>query len=183
MAWHGFLAGVPFRFKESGAVAHYLGRAHRKYQNSLQEFDEVLVTYPPEGEVWPDDWFIVRMDANTHEMRTLTYVTSARSQRLFETTCEFGDYVTVEGMKIPTTRTCFVSSPIEASLHTWKMADLRFNQVSPDDMFERKGAGMTPARRSTARPPRREPWSTARRPPPAKRWTAWARRRARRPAP
>ncbi len=143
VAWHGFLAGVPYRFKESGAVAHYLGRAHRKYKNSLQEFDEVLVTYPPEGEVWPDDWFIVRMDANTHEMRTLTYVTSNRSQRLIETTCEFSDYVVVEGLKIPTTRTCFVSSPVEAKLHTWTMADLRFNQISPDDTFERKGAGLT----------------------------------------
>jgi len=143
VAWHSFLAGVPFRFKESGAVAHYLGRAHRKYRNSLQEFDEVLVTYPPEGEVWPDDWFIVRMDVNTHEMKTLTYVTSARSQRLLETTCEFGDYVTVDGLRIPTTRTCFISSPIEASLHTWKMADLRFNQISPDDMFERRGASVT----------------------------------------
>ena len=142
VGWHSFLAGVPFRFKESGAVAHYLGRAHRKYKNSLQEFDEVLVTYPPEGEVWPDDWFIVRMDANTHEMRTLTYVTSARSQRLIETTCEFSDYVTIDGLKIPTTRTCFVSSPVESKLHTWTMADLRFNQISPDDTFERKGASI-----------------------------------------
>jgi hypothetical protein len=141
VGWHSFLAGVPFRFKESGAVAHYLGRAHRKYRNSLQEFDEVLVTYPPEGEVWPDDWFIVRMDANTHEMRTLTYVTSARSQRLFETTCEFSDFVVIDGLKIPTTRTCMVSAPVEAALHTWTMADLRFNQVSPDETFERRGGG------------------------------------------
>jgi len=144
VAWHSFLAGMPFRLQESGAVAHYLGRAHRKYKNSSQEFDEVLVTYPPEGEVWPDDWFIVRMDPNTHEMRTLTYVTSARSQRLVEMTCEFTDFVVVEGLKIPTTRTCFVSSPIEAALHKWTMADLRFNQISPDDMFERRGPGLLP---------------------------------------
>jgi len=138
VAWHGFLVGLPYRFKESGAVAHYLGRAHRKYKNSLQEFDEVLVTYPPEGEVWPDDWFIVRMDVNTHEMKTLTYVTSARSQRFFETTCEFDDYVTIDGMKIPTKRTCSVSSPIEAALHTWTMADLKADQLSPDELFERR---------------------------------------------
>ena len=50
VAWNNFLAGVPFRFKEYGAVAHYLGRAHRVYQNQSVEFDEVLVTYPPEGE-------------------------------------------------------------------------------------------------------------------------------------
>jgi hypothetical protein len=141
VGWHNFMAGLPFRFKESGAVAHYLGRAHRKYMNSSQEFDEVLVSYPPEGDVWPDDWFVVRMDPNTHEMRTVTYVTSARSQRLFETTCEFSNYVTIEGMKIPTTRTCSVTSPVEAPLHTWAMADLRFNQVSPDDTFERRTAG------------------------------------------
>jgi len=110
VAWHGFMVGLPFRFKENGAVAHYLGRAHRKYMNSSQEFDEVLVTFPPEGDVWPDDWFVVRMDPNTHEMRTVTYVTSAKSKRLLETTCEFGDYVTIEGLKIPTTRTCASSS-------------------------------------------------------------------------
>ncbi len=140
VAWHGFLAGLPFRFKESGAVAHYLGRAHRKYQNSSQEFDEVLVSYPPEGDTWPDDWFVVRMDPNTHEMRTLSYTTTHRSQGFLETTCEFGDYVTLEGLRIPTRRTCFVSAPVEAPLHTWTLADLRFNQVSPDSYFERKTA-------------------------------------------
>lgn len=143
--WHGFMAGLPFRFKESGAVAHSLGRAHRKYQNASQEFEEVLVTYPPEGDLWPDDWFVVRMDPNTHEMRTLSYVTSGISQRFFETTCEFSDFVTIEGMKIPTRRTCFVSSPVEAPLHTWTMADLRFNQVSPDEFFERRASGAAPA--------------------------------------
>ena len=141
VGWHNFMAGLPFRFKESGAVAHYLGRAHRKYMNSSQEFDEVLVSYPPEGDVWPDDWFVVRMDPNSHEMRTLTYVTSARSQRLMETTCEFSNYVTIEGLKIATTRTCTVTSPVETPLHVWTMADLRFNQVSPDDTFERRTAG------------------------------------------
>jgi hypothetical protein len=145
IGWHNFMAGLPFRFKESGAVAHALGRAHRKYLNSSQEFEEVLVTFPPEGDVWPDDWFVVRMDPNTHEMRTVTYVTSARSQRLFETTCEFSDYVVIEGLKIATKRTCAVTSPVEAPLHTWTMADLRFNQVSPDDTFERRTAAAAPA--------------------------------------
>jgi hypothetical protein len=154
VAWHGFMIGLPFRFKESGAVAHYLGRAHRKYRNSSQEFDEVLVTYPPDGDLWPDDWFVVRMDPNSHEMRTVTYVTSAKTRRLFETTCEFSDYVTVEGLKIPTTRTCFVSSPIEAPLHTWKLADVRFNQLSPDDAFERHAA-------ATSAPPVTMPDSAA----------------------
>ena len=142
VAWYGFLAGVPFRFKESGAVAHYLGRAHRVYQNQSIEFDEVLVTYPPEGDLWPDDWFIVRMDPATHEMRTLTYTTKNRSSGVFETTCEFSNIVTIEGLRIPTKRVCYLTSPIERELHTWELADVRFNQVSPDDYFERKSAGM-----------------------------------------
>jgi len=142
VAWYGFLAGVPFRFKESGAVAHYLGRAHRVYQNQSIEFDEVLVTYPPEGDLWPDDWFIVRMDPATHEMRTLTYTTKNRSSGMFETTCEFSNIVTIEGLRIPTKRVCYLTSPIERELHTWELADVRFNQVSPDDYFERKSAGM-----------------------------------------
>ena len=145
VSWYGFMAGWPFRFKESGAVAHYLGRAHRKYDNASQEFDEVLVSYPPEGDVWPDDWFVVRIDPNTHEMRTVTFVTSNRSQRFLETTCEFSNYVTIEGMKIATTRRFFVSSPVEEALHTWTMADLRINQMSPDDYFERRTGGAEPA--------------------------------------
>jgi hypothetical protein len=139
--WHSFLAGLPWRFKESGAVAHYLGRAHRRYQNSSQEFDEVLVTYPPEADLWPDDWFIVRMDPITHEMRTVTYITSNRASSVFETTCEFSNYVTVEGLKIPTRRVCTVTSPFDNELHTWELADLRFNQVSPETYFERQSAG------------------------------------------
>ena len=144
VAWYGFMAGWPFRFKESGAVAHYLGRAHRKYANAAQEFDEVLVTYPPEGDVWPDDWFVVRMDPNTHEMRTVTFVTSNRTQRFFETTCEFSGWVEIEGLKIPTTRRFFVSSPVEEALHTWTLADLRINQMSPDEYFERRAGGAEP---------------------------------------
>ena len=139
--WHSFLAGLPWRFKEGGAVAHYLGRAHRRYQNTSLEFDEVLVTYPPEADTWPDDWFIVRMDPITHEMRTVTYTTTNRAQILFETTCEFSDFVTVEGLKIPTKRVCTVSSPFDRELHTWQLADLRFNQLSPDGYFERQSAG------------------------------------------
>jgi len=142
VAWHNFLAGVPFRFKEFGAVAHYLGRAHRVYQNQSVEFDEVLVTYPPEGDVWPDDWFVVRIDPTTHELRTMTYTTVNRSSKMFETTCEFGNMVTIEGLKIPTRRVCSVSSPIERDLHTWELADVRFNQVSPDDYFERRSGGI-----------------------------------------
>ena len=144
VSWHGFMVGWPFRFKESGAVAHYLGRAYRKYANASQEFDEVLVTYPPEGDVWPDDWFVVRMDPNTHEMRTVTFVTSGRSQRFMETTCEFSDYVTIEGLKIPRMRRFFVSSPVEEPLHTWTLADLRVNQLSPDEYFERRTGGQSP---------------------------------------
>ncbi|MEP7027022.1 MAG: hypothetical protein ABI960_00365 [Candidatus Eisenbacteria bacterium] len=139
--WNSFLAGLPWRFKEKGAVAHYLGRAHRRYQNTSLEFDEVLVTYPPESDYWPDDWFIVRMDPATHEMRTLTYTTANRAGAAFETTCEFSDYVTVEGLKIPTRRVCMVSSPVDRDLHTWQLADVRFNQVSPDAYFERQTAG------------------------------------------
>ena len=141
VAWYGFMAGWPWRFKESGAVAHYLGRAHRKYANASQEFDEVLVTYPPEGDVWPDDWFVVRMDPATHEMRTVTFVTSNRSQKLLETTCEFSNWVTIEGMKVATTRRFFLSQPAEDPLHVWTLADLRVNQLSPDDYFERRGGG------------------------------------------
>jgi hypothetical protein len=139
--WHSFLAGLPWRFKESGAVAHYLGRAHRRYQNSSHEFDEVLVTYPPEADLWPDDWFIVRMDPITHEMRTVTYITTNRASSVFETTCEFSNFVTIEGLKIPTKRVCAVSSPFDNELHTWELADVRFNQVSPDTYFERQSAG------------------------------------------
>ena len=142
VAWYGFLAGLPFRFKEYGAVAHYLGRAHRVYQNQSVEFDEVMVTYPPEGDVWPDDWFIVRMDPATHEMRTLTYTTKNRASGAFETTCEFSNIVTIEGLRIPTKRVCTLTSPIERELHTWELADVRFNQVSDSTYFERKGAGM-----------------------------------------
>ena len=138
--WHSFLAGLPWRFKESGAVAHYLGRAHRRYQSTVQEFDEVLVTYPPESEIWPDDWFVVRMDPNTHEMRSVTYTTANRSNKVWETTCEFSDFTTIEGLKIPTKRTCYVSSPFDRELHTWTLADLRFNQLSPDGYFERQTA-------------------------------------------
>jgi hypothetical protein len=138
--WHSFLAGLPWRFKESGAVAHYLGRAHRRYQNTSQEFDEVLVTYPPEADLWPDDWFIVRMDPITHEMRTVTYITTNRSSPIFETTCEFSNYVTVEGLKIATKRVCTVTSPFDNDLHTWELADVRFNQLSPDTYFERQSA-------------------------------------------
>jgi hypothetical protein len=150
VAWHNFMAGVPFRFKENGAVAHYLGRAHRVYQNQSVEFDEVLVTYPPEGDLWPDDWFVVRIDPVTHELRTMTYTTKNRAAETFETTCEFSNFVTIEGLKIPTRRVCFLSSPIERELHTWELADVRFNQVSPDDYFERKGAGVVPAADSAA---------------------------------
>jgi hypothetical protein len=142
--WHDFLVGWPFRFKESGAVAHYLGRAHRKYANASQEFDEVLVSYPPEGDVWPDDWFVVRMDPNTHEMRTVTFTTSGRSQRFFETTCEFADYVTIEGIRIATTRRFFISSPVEDPVHTWTLADMRVNQLSPDEYFERRSGSAEP---------------------------------------
>jgi|SRR5688500_2793953 len=144
VAWYGFMAGWPFRFKEAGAVAHYLGRAHRKYENSSQEFDEVLVTYPPEGDVWPEDWFVVRMDPRTHEMRTVSFVTSNRSQRLLETTCEFSNWVTIEGLKIATTRRFFVSSPVEDPLHVWTLADLRVNQLSPEEYFERRGGSEVP---------------------------------------
>ncbi|MGH7724479.1 MAG: hypothetical protein ACREOU_03545 [Candidatus Eiseniibacteriota bacterium] len=148
--WHGFLAGVPFRFKEAGAVAHYLGRAHRKFQNAAQEFDEVLVTYPPEGDLLPNDWFVVRMDPITHRMRTLTYTTTGKGGRFFETTCEFGDEVELEGMRIPTRRTCYLSAPVEAGLHTWTLADLRFNQISPDTYFERSTATLPGAPDSAA---------------------------------
>jgi hypothetical protein len=141
VAWHNFLAGIPFRFKEYGAVAHYLGRVHRVYQNQSLEFDEILVTYPPEGDVWPDDWFIVRIDPTTHELRTMTYTTKNRASGVFETTCEFSNFVTIEGLKIPTRRVCTLSSPVERELHTWDLADVRFNEVSPDGYFERKSAG------------------------------------------
>jgi hypothetical protein len=144
VAWYGFLAGVPFRFKENGAVAHYLGRAHRLYQNQSVEFDEVLVTYPPEGDVWPDDWFVVRIDPTTHELRTMTYTTKNRASTSFETTCEFSNTVVIEGLKSPTPRGCTLSSPIERELHTWELADVRFNQVSPDEYFERRGGAMAP---------------------------------------
>jgi hypothetical protein len=140
VAWHNFLAGVPWRFKESGAVAHYLGRAYRKYQNTAHEFDEVLVTYPPEGDLWPDDWFVVRMDPATHELRTMTYTTSNVGPKWLETTCEFGNPVEIEGLKIPTVRTCTVTSPMEKPLHVWQLADVRFNQISPDTYFERRSA-------------------------------------------
>src|SRR5262245_1803724 len=141
VAWYGFMAGWPWQFKESGAVAHYLGRAHRKYANASQEFDEGLVTYPPEGDVWPEEWFIVRMDPNTHEMRTVTFITQAKRRPFFETTVEFSNVITLEGLKIPTTRRFFVSQPVEAALHTWTLADLRVNQMSPDEYFERKMGG------------------------------------------
>lgn len=140
--WHNFLIGVPFRFKESGAVAHYLGRAHRKYRNTAQEFDEVLVTYPPEGDLYPSDWFVVRIDPITHLMRTMTYTTSGKGGKPFETTCEFADYVDLEGIKIPTKRFCTLTSPLESDLHTWTITDLRFNQVSPESYFERNTAGL-----------------------------------------
>ncbi len=142
VAWHNFLAGVPFRFKESGAVAHYLGQAHRRYKNASVLCDEVLVTFPPDGMTWPDDWFVVRMDPATHELRTLTYTTSGRASKAFETTCEFSNTVEVEGLKIPTHRTCWVSSPLDRELHTWDLADVHFNQVSDSTFFERKGTGM-----------------------------------------
>lgn len=140
VAWHNYLAGIPFRFKEYGAVAHYLGRVHRVYQNRLVEFDEVLVTYPPEGDVWPDDWFVVRIDPASHELRTMTYTTKNRSSAIFESTTEFSKNVTVEGLKIPTLRVSMVTSPIERELHTWELVDVRFNQLSPDGYFERKSA-------------------------------------------
>ena len=139
VAWQGFMAGIPFRFKEHGAVAHYLGRKHREYKNASQEFYEVLVTYPPEGDVWPEDWFIVRMDPLTHEMRTLTYTTKNRAFKAFETTVEFGDYAVIDGLKIPLKRTCTLSAPFQDKLHVWDLADLRFTEPSPDDMFERRG--------------------------------------------
>ena len=82
------------------------------------------------------------MDPATHEMRTLTYTTKNRSSGMFETTCEFSNIVTIEGLRIPTKRVCYLTSPIERELHTWELADVRFNQVSPDDYFERKSAGM-----------------------------------------
>jgi hypothetical protein len=75
-------------------------------------------------------------------MRTLTYTTKNRSSGMFETTCEFSNVVNIEGLRIPTKRVCSLTSPIERELHTWELADVRFNQVSPDDYFERKGAGM-----------------------------------------
>jgi hypothetical protein len=140
VGWHDFLVGLPWNFKEHGAVAHYLGRVHRKYQDAAQEVDEVLVTYPPEGDYWPEDWFIVRMDPNTHLMKSLTYTTTGKAPKLFETTCEFSDYLDIEGLRIPTKRVCYTNSPIESNLHTWILADVRFNQVSPDEFFERRGA-------------------------------------------
>jgi hypothetical protein len=140
VAWQGFMAGLPFRFKESGAVAHYLGRAHREYKGASQEFDEVLVTYPPEGDVWPEDWFVVRMDPLTHEMRTVTYTTTNRAWKGFETTCEFDGWTTIDGLKLPLKRTCRMSSPMGSDLHTWTLADVRFTPPSPDDLFERKSA-------------------------------------------
>lgn len=145
VAWHGFLAGVPWRFKESGAVAHYLGQAHRRYKNASQLFDEVLVTYPPEGDLWPDDWFVVRMDPITHEMKSLTYTTSNRASKTFETTCEFDNVVDIEGLKIPTRRTCYVSSPFDRELHVWDLAEVHFNELSPDASFERKGMALPAA--------------------------------------
>jgi hypothetical protein len=141
VAWHNHLAGLPFRFKEYGAVAHYLGRAHRVYQNQSIEFDEVLVTYPPEGDYWPEDWFVVRIDPISHEMRTMTFTTKNRNSTTFETTCEFSNYVSLAGMRIPTRRTYHLTSPIERELHTWDLADVRFNQLSPDGYFERRSAG------------------------------------------
>jgi hypothetical protein len=141
VAWHNFLAGVPFRFKEYGAVAHYLGRAHRVYQNQSLEFDEVLVTYPPEGDYWPEDWFVVRIDPISHELRTMTFTTKNRASTAFETTCEFSNYVSIGGLRIPTRRVYVLSSPVERALHTWELADVRFNQVSPDGYFERRSAG------------------------------------------
>lgn len=141
VAWHNFLAGIPFRFKEHGAVAHYLGRVHRVYQNQSIEFDEVLVTFPPEGDLWPDDWFVVRIDPTSHELRTMTYTTKNRSSAVFETTTEFSRNVTIEGLKVPTLRVSMLTSPIERELHTWELADVRFNQLSPDGYFERKSAG------------------------------------------
>jgi hypothetical protein len=139
VAWQGFMAGLPFRFKESGAVAHYLGRHHREYKNASQEFDEVLVTFPPDGDVWPDDWFIVRMDPLTHEMRTVTYTTTNRGFKTFEQTCEFSDFAVIDGVKLPLKRTVSLSSPFETKLHTWDLADVRFTEPSPDDLFERRG--------------------------------------------
>jgi len=81
------------------------------------------------------------MDPITHEMRTLTYTTTNRASSVFETTCEFSNFVTVEGLKIPTKRVCTVSSPFDNELHTWVLEELRFNQVSPDSYFERQSAG------------------------------------------
>jgi len=156
VAWHNFLAGVPWRFKESGAVAHYIGQAHRHYKNTSQLFYEVLVTYPPEGDLWPDDCFVVRMDPVTHEMRSLTYTTTNRADKTFETTCEFDRVVTIEGLKIPTLRTCYVSSPFDRELHVWSLDDLRFNQISDSTYFERKGMGM-PVAAAPAAPPASAP--------------------------
>src|SRR5262249_41147588 len=48
----------------------------------------------------------------------------------------------IEGIKIAAKRVCYVTSPVEEALHTWILADLRFNQISPDPYFERRG--MTP---------------------------------------
>ena len=36
---------------------------------------------------------------------------------------------------------CSVSSPFDNELHTWELADVRFNQLSPDSYFERQSAG------------------------------------------
>ena len=73
-----------------------------------------------------------------------TAVTSNRSQRLLETTCEFSNWVTIEGLKIATTRRFFVSSPVEDPLHVWTLADLRVNQLSPEEYFERRGGSEVP---------------------------------------
>src|SRR5439155_24885010 len=108
-------------------------------------FAEVLGTFPAEGNVWPDDWFVVRMDPTTHELRTITFTTNNRSNRMFETTCEFSNDVELDGLKIPTHRVFWVTSPFDQELHTWDLADLRFNQLSEDAFFERKGTTLPAA--------------------------------------
>ena len=82
-------------------------------------------------------------------MRTLTYTTKNRASGVFETTCEFSNIVNIEGLRIPTKRVCTLSSPIERELHTWELSDLRFNQLSPDDYFERHGGAVPPPVDST----------------------------------
>ena len=154
MPWHSFLAGLPWRFKESGAVAHYLGRAHRRYQNSSQEFDEVLVTYPPEADLWPEGDFVT-----THLIVTTDFLSEhpAAGKAL---SVGLGDavdsnYVTIEGLKIPTKRVC-ADLTVRQQQHVG-LADVRFNGVARRISSARAPGSRCPRPRtaSQTRPPRR----------------------------